>query len=375
MPRNYKCKTCGVEHPPPTGKHCPERRNIEGAQAQAQAQAAERGPEVMTVLMEVKRQMEDMQKEMKDMRQEREQLSEIPSPLVPSISVQSTPQADEVDQDTRSTGAVAKTNTAHSRAFLSDSDSEPASPETLRRDRRLMREATRRLGRLTLREFEADEQNGESNAKTTGKRSGSVMTATDKVVHTVDWPHMYIRRIIGGKRKGVSFADLAIDEFVYGFLTMLEAPKNAGTMDFRGMIRLLKNLMQDSMEFSWANARGFYEHIGLDVEYGIMQWADEQVIHEKRMTYARTIFPARKDVKEQQKPALLPAPPNTKCCAPYQRKACEHDRDHHPFVHACAYCHRTKTAICRHPEEECYRKTNDATKNGRAGGTTAPPAQ
>ena len=126
MPRNYKCKTCAVEHPPPTGKHYPERWNIEGAQA------AERGPEVMTVLMEVKRQMEDMQKEMKDMRQEREQLSETQSPLVPSVSVQSTPQADKVEQDTRSTGAVAKTTMAHSRSFLSDSDSEPASPETLR---------------------------------------------------------------------------------------------------------------------------------------------------------------------------------------------------------------------------------------------------
>ena len=115
--------------------------------------------------------------------------------------------------------------------------------------------------------------------------------------------------------------------------------------------------------FSWENARNFYERVGLDVEKGVLQWTDDEEIRELRMQYARTVFPAKRENKEGPRPAPPSAPAGMKCCAPYQHKGCENARDHAPYTHACAYCHRTKTLMCRHPEDDCFRKANDAAKN------------
>ena len=128
----------------------------------------------------------------------------------------------------------------------SDPCSGPATPDTIRRDIKLMRKASRRLERLW--ELDESELDGQSTLKNAGKHSGSVLTATDKIVKAIDWPHLYVQRMVGGKRKGVLYAYLKVEEFVFGFLTMIEA------RDSRGML-LLQNLMQDAMEYSWANVR------------------------------------------------------------------------------------------------------------------------
>ena len=81
--------------------------------------------------------------------------------------------------------------------------------------------------------------------------------------------------------------------------------------------------MQDMIDFSWENARGFYELVGLDVEQAAMKWTDEEVVKEMHMTYSRTVFPPRRENKEaasEARPALKPAPAGMRCCAPFQRK-------------------------------------------------------
>ena len=47
----------------------------------------------------------------------------------------------------------------------------------------------------------------------------------------------------------------------------------------------------------------------------------------------------------------------------WPRGQCENNRDHQPYTHACAYFNKSKSLMCRHPEEYCYRKSNDAAKN------------
>ena len=343
MPRTYKCKTCGLAHQPPTGKHCPNRDDIATEQTEIQ------GANVLPVLLRLEKRMDDMDNRWREWQKDKS-----------SDNVQHTPDGGDYEWELNE-------NTS------SDAGSEPASPETIRKDKKLMRQAARRLGCLRLREWDEAELDGLSAAQKAGKKSGSTLTATDKVVKVVDWPHLYVRRMTGGKRKGVAYNDLKVEEFVYGYLQMIAAPKN--DMDYEGMMRMLLNLMQDAMEFSWVNARAFYEMIGQDVEHGVLKWSDERIIHEKRMTYARTVFPVRKEAGAQQKPPLTQALPGTKCCIPYQRHSCEQDRDHHPYVHACAYCLKTKTAICRHAEDDCYRKSSDASKNVKQGGSGNPPAQ
>ena len=229
-----------------------------------------------------------------------------------------------------------------------------------------MQQASRRLAQLRQEDWEDEDDPRIQGARLAGKKSGSVMTADDVVMKCIDWPHFYIKRVSGSTRKGITFKELKIEEFGFWFLCMVEAPH--ANYDFRYMIRMQRHIMQDTIDFSWENARGFYQMVGVDFEQGATKWTDVEVVKEMRMTYARTVFPPNRDNKEAKdtpRPALQPARAGMRCCTSYQKKECENPRDHQLYTHACAYCHRVKAALCRHPEDDCYHNTNDQAKNGR----------
>ena len=123
-------------------------------------------------------------------------------------------------------------------------------------------------------------------------------------------------------------------------------------------------MMQDSLDFAWENA--FYELVGLDVEKGVRKWTDKEAIRDMRMIHSRTNMNDKTKetpaVKKNSGGRATSAP--VKCCALYQRRTCEHGRDHPPFSHGCMYCHRLTRMLYRHPESDCYRKASDESKNG-----------
>ena len=241
-----------------------------------------------------------------------------------------------------------------------------ATPQSLRDDARLMRQAVEPLQGICLTEDDDDQGFEITRTKAQGKRSGSHMLAADSVKKTIDWPHFYIRRVTAGKRKSVPYAELRVEEFVYGFLTMLLNQKRP--LDKEMMIEMLRTMKQDTMEFSWSNVRNFHDLVALDVEGGVLQWDNTDRIREMRMTYALTIFPDGKPAIEPAKQPTRNPPTNVKCCAPYQKRECEHPRDHPPFTHACAYCHRTHNTVCRHTEKDCFKKMAEESKNAKGGG-------
>ena len=100
-----------------------------------------------------------------------------------------------------------------------------ATVDTLRQDFRLMSQAAKRLARLRLDDSDDEDMDSYSRSREAGKKSGSVLTPTDKVRKQIDWPHMHIQRMFGGRKKSVSYVDLRIDEFVYGFMSMIESPQ------------------------------------------------------------------------------------------------------------------------------------------------------
>ena len=102
------------------------------------------------------------------------------------------------------------------------------------------------------------------------------------------------------------------------------------------------------------------------MEKGGIDWTDKEVIRDLRMQYARAVIPAKTEPKEAQPQRATPqqAPADMKPCPAYQKGNCEHDKDHLPLTHACGYCHRTKSLLCRHTESSCFRKIKD-TKNGK----------
>ena len=100
------------------------------------------------------------------------------------------------------------------------------------------------------------------------------------------------------------------------------------------------------------------------MEAGARRWTDTDAIRDLRLLHSRIPYPAKKETKESKKatPAKT-GTQNLQCCAPYQKKACEQNRDHHPFTHACSYCARATGMAYRHPEDDCFRKTLEESKN------------
>ena len=75
-------------------------------------------------------------------------------------------------------------------------------------------------------------------------------TSDDVTKHDIPWPHFAIRR--AADKKTATYEILNIDDFVYGFLSMLEKPDSG--LDPAIMLPILRNLMQDSRDFSWKKA-------------------------------------------------------------------------------------------------------------------------
>ena len=345
MPRAYKCRKCGQEHLPPTGKRCqmdvpliaqdiPEpmpgpSREPEPAQATANDQ-------ILALLMSIQQRL--------DVVEQRTNPTE-------STENGAVHQQVSAPVESQATGGA-----------NANIDGASATPDSLRRDMRLMAEAAERIAQLRMVDPDDDaELDLLHTTRAQGRKSGSQMVASDLVRKRIDWPHLYVQRMTSGKGSNVTYADLRIEEFVYGFLMMLKAPNNKWNAE--DMLEILCWMMQDTMEYTWSNARGFYLLVGLAVEKGTLTWDNMEVIRDKRMTYARAVFPEKKEQKEASKPSAKTTNAALKCCAPYQTHACEHQRDHHPFTHACAHCHRTSNAVFRHPESDCFKKQNEQAKN------------
>ena len=312
MPREYKCRKCGIVHPAPTGKHC-RRLNDDTPEAGNGTQE------------QILRAISDLQSQMQDMR----------------TQMQNTNTATGNNDTQENDSEMGEEETSETGSTQPALGAEAATPDSLRHNIHLMAQAA---------------------------KSGSLMVATDRIKYSIDWPHMHVRRMTNGKRRTLNYAELTPEEFVYGYLTMLINPRNG--MDEKIMIPLLRIVMQDTVDYSWINARNFYETLGIEVEKGDMRWEDTETIREYRMTYSRAVFPETKDgkeTKEATRPQPRTVPTGMKCCATFQKRTCEQNRDHAPFTHACAYCHRSASLMCRHPEDECIRKTTDASKNGKKG--------
>ena len=92
-----------------------------------------------------------------------------------------------------------------------------ATRTTLWRDRRLMSRAVERLAQLSTDDLEEEATVGIRSTRRHGKKSGSVLTASDSVARAIDWPHLYVKRAMDGRWTTVNYSEFRIEEFMYGF--------------------------------------------------------------------------------------------------------------------------------------------------------------
>ena len=341
MPRRYRCKKCGVEHAPPTGKHC--RNEVHTAE-----QDEEPKDDIAQVLHAIKDLKTQVGSQMAAMETRMSRV-ELRGSDTDGIEIQEGDAVDSDEQESESEQSVGE---------------EQMNPQMLRKDFKLMARAAQRLAELGREDLDEEDQSRWPRQRDRGKKSGSTLVASDLVRDRIDWPHMHVKRVTNGRRKNVEYTDMKVEEFVFGFIKMIRAPRNK--MDSETMIDILLMLMQDTIDFSWKNALNFYEMLGLDVENGDVAWSDNAAITSMRMTYSRTVFPDKKEAKEGKetsRPQPRAAPAGMRCCAPYQTRSCENTRDHHPFTHACSYCHRKSAILARHAEDDCFKKIASEPKN------------
>ena len=359
MPRKYKCRKCGIHHDPPTGKHCRMRfeepeDDIEHEPQDIAADETEsvtpeqEAPDILPLLLEIKRRVDDIDSRVGKNSDAEATTAHIEPFSPPSIQLQSPPR-------------IVRTPERAIERYVTD-----ITPTSLRHESDVMARAANRLARIKA--IDDDEQTAleDRRTRTGGKKSGCKLVAGESVLERIDWPHMYVTRMAGGKRTGVPFAELRLEEFVFGFISMLESP--FCRWDYRTMTRLLRMMMQDVMDFSWPNARALYQMIGVEVEQGTMEWTDTDAIREMRFTHSRVGCPEKEREKKEtqtQKPAPKQAPPGTRACVAYQTRSCEQANDHSPFVHACSYCLKACNLLFRHAENDCIRRVTDAAKNGK----------
>ena len=343
MPRDYYCKKCGVTHQPPTGKKC--ERAMEEVEE-------ENDGGMLPLMQQMKEQLDRMDADMKEqmgVMNERVKRVEDNSASGGGAQMQAAAEAGVRGDDERSSSDM--------QALIT--------PASLRNDVRAMERAAQRIAQFRDDDDDDDEDTVGTRTRSSGKKSGSLLVAAGNIKKRIDWPHMYVSRVVNGDRVGVPYKQLRVEEFVYGYLEMLDTARNA--WDREVMLAMLKMLMQDAMDFSWSNALNFYSLIGVDVENGTKKWTDTEIIKDMRMIHCRVPRPEKKEEKENKKSSNnKTTSQNLRCCALYQKKACEQNKDHHPFTHACSYCAKATGVAYRHPEDDCFRKALDESKNSKA---------
>ena len=235
----------------------------------------------------------------------------------------------------------------------------------LRNDPFISGQVNRRFGELGLEEDfdESDFETFKKNRK--GKKSGLSRTIEDQVVREIDWPHLYIYR--GYDRRPTHFNELTIAEFVHGYISMVDNPRN--NFNIPVMMKILKDMMADTAQYSWLQVRNIYRVLASGIEMARYNWDDSTQVAALRAQYAQ-----RPTFHQTQQPTRPPTrvtslqPPSQGICMPYQQLLCSEADSHQGLKHVCSYCLSTTGLYFSHPEKECRRKYYQSKNEQRGGG-------
>ena len=230
--------------------------------------------------------------------------------------------------------------------------------DSLKANVAVVQQAAKRLAELGLQE-DTEETTGQGivNSNMKGRKSGAISKATDKITIDTDWPHYHITR---GINLAPSFyEEFSLEEFVLGYLRMLTEPDSK--FNFEVMIEILKDLYEDSVDFSWLNAKAFYKSIAVEVEHEKIKFEDSLLLQKCHMINCR--FHKQNPRGNTEKKSFKQMPQGGVCSALFQTGECDKKFDHGTYVHACAFCWKNKNVLFKHKETECFSKNREVPKH------------
>ena len=238
----------------------------------------------------------------------------------------------------------------------------------LRNDNNINSQVARRLAQLDF-DSEFVDNNFETHSRRRGKKSGQSRTVEDTVIREIDWPHFYVYR--GNERRPTHYSDLTVSEFVLGFLSMIDNPRNGFNKDL--MLSLLKDLMNDISQYGWNQIRNYYKILASGIEMARYDWTDTSQIASIRAQYAHRQVqqPLRQNSRSgvmgyyaANSAALQNG--SAKICILFQKGECRFQANHEEWMHVCAHCFNVDGLVFNHAEKDCRRK-NYNTKNVQRG--------
>ena len=231
--------------------------------------------------------------------------------------------------------------------------------DQLRANQQMSDSVSQRMVDLGLYEDGAD-NSSDSADRRKGKKSGLSRTVEDRVLREIDWPHFYIYR--GQDRRSPHFGELTLAEFLFGFLSMVNNPRN--NLNKELMLSILKDMMLDATQFGWPQIRNYYSILASGIEMARYDWSDGSQVSALRAQYAQ-----RPNFSNQSRQSGRSGSQNgsVKLCNAYQMDDCSHPDGHDGYLHACAFCYNSTGMLYRHKEKDCRRKSAQS-KNGQRGG-------
>ncbi len=219
----------------------------------------------------------------------------------------------------------------------------------------------KRLAELGLSQDDMAADDDETNPPAPKKlgrcppQTGQQRTAATQVKVVLDWPHYYVFK----NTKPATFNDLAIPDFVYGFLCLLE---NAQTAQRPNMTTLLKDMMEDlGNGYQWPQVKGFYAMVMALMEAGRLEWHQNNKIQQLRSqhVWAKPTQAANNRPRRSPRTSTASVP-----CPQFQSGTCQEKDSHSNMSHSCAYCKKQINRDFPHAENNCRRKQQDE-KNGQ----------
>ena len=238
----------------------------------------------------------------------------------------------------------------------------------LRNDNSINTQVARRLAQLDF-DSEFVDNNFETHGRRRGKKSGQSRTVEDTVIREIDWPHFYVYR--GNERRPTHYSDLTVSEFVLGFLSMIDNPRNGFNRDL--MLSLLKDMMNDVSQYGWNQIRNFYKILASGIEMARYDWTDTSQIASIRAQYAHRQVqqPFRQNSRNgvmghQVANSAALQNGSAKLCVLFQKGECRFQATHEEWMHVCAHCFNVDGLVFNHAEKDCRRKYYN-TKNVQKG--------
>lgn len=318
------CYKCGAKHEPPTGGKC-GRQTVQHEQSDMGA-----------ILQELQK------------LNDRVKAVEESSKLGAALQMED-PQTTEGEHQAQ---GVPQGSGTDSRATLT----------SLQRNASLQKEVMQRFSELL---DDSDNEDGDKKWLFRGKKSGRVRTADDRVVKQVQWPHFHVFK--SGNAESVKYNDMTIAEFVYGFASQLLTEN--GPVDWKGQISHLRDLMQDSADYSWENARNFHGIVLSHIERGLITWQSKDDIALLRRRFSQRVGSSQQGSSKMVDPKKkVPEKQATekkggrRCCRAYNVDFCSvQDKTHKTtagdtLVHCCSYCWRVFRQERAHKESNCMHK-------------------